>query len=192
MLRQLVPIQLKRGKAVGQKIVSNGFITLSIVQERFPKMQKLKLVKKFGQYVEHRRRKLGLTQEELARRVGLSTFYIDNLERGIDPTGKGKMLRPPREVVDNIAKALGWSQREARQAAEYEPPDSSKVSYEAEEEFELSDFASLYDKYQKLSAERQKEFQPVLEMLNRELSFLLKEQEEEEAEDVIDFNKAHG
>jgi|GEM_PF-2776640 len=156
-------------------------------------MKTLKPIKKFGQYVTRIRKKAGLTQEELARRVGLSTFYIDNLERGIDPTGKSKMLQPPCEVVDNIAKALGWNLFEARGAAGYEPPDTlpSPLLYEqaGQDEFEQSDFASLYAKYQELTTRQRKEFQPILEMVNRELDYLLRAQEEEE--DFFNLTEIH-
>lgn len=143
-------------------------------------MKPLKPVKTFGECVTQMRKRAGLSKEELARRVGLSTIYIDNLERGIDPTGKTKVLSPPGEVVDNIAKALGWSLPEARRAAGYELPDdlSSQLPYKQEKEFEESDFASLYAKYQALTTEQQKAFQPVLEMVFRELDYLLKAQEE--------------
>lgn len=54
----------------------------------------------FGPLLRARRREFGLTQEELARRCGLSDRAIRDLERG-------RVRRPRRATVELLRDALG-------------------------------------------------------------------------------------
>lgn len=54
---------------------------------------------KFGVHIKHLRRKLKLTQGELAHKCGLSDAYVNQLETGkADP--------PTRQVCKELARAL--------------------------------------------------------------------------------------
>jgi transcriptional regulator with XRE-family HTH domain len=59
---------------------------------------------KLGQVISDRRRQLGLTQQELARRIKTSTPYVGHLESG-ERTPSDKVLR-------RLAQALGLDRRE--------------------------------------------------------------------------------
>lgn len=131
----------------------------------------------FGEFLTRHREKLGLTQVEVARRVGLSHSYIMNLEQGKDLTGKSKKLKPPVEVVDQIAKALNLPVNKVRRIAGHETAGKDKnsaneIQDDAEAGFERSMFFSLYEEYQKLSPKQQSEFNHILEMVSRELRFI--------------------
>ena len=54
--------------------------------------------KSFGRVVEDRRRELGLTQEMVAKKVGVKANYIGYLERG--------MRHPSQKVVERLSNAL--------------------------------------------------------------------------------------
>lgn len=54
----------------------------------------------FGERVKDGRRALGLTQEALARRSGVSPFRIERLERGV--------VRPRTEDLERLGRVLGW------------------------------------------------------------------------------------
>jgi transcriptional regulator with XRE-family HTH domain len=131
----------------------------------------------FGQYVARKREAAGLTQVELAGRVGVTPTYIGYLEREVDPTGIGERLRPMIEVVDAVAAALGLPLTEVRLAAGHDPPAGTASS-----SFEVvrinpdeGDFAALRRKYESLTPEQRRSFRPVLEMVDRELDRLLKQ-----------------
>ncbi len=52
----------------------------------------------FGRMIEDRRRELGLTQEMVAKKVGVKANYVGYLERG--------MRRPSQKVVERLSSAL--------------------------------------------------------------------------------------
>jgi len=58
----------------------------------------------FGQIVRDRRRKLDLTQQEVARRIKTSTPYVGHLEAG--------KRHPSEKVVARLAEVLGLDRRE--------------------------------------------------------------------------------
>jgi transcriptional regulator with XRE-family HTH domain len=60
----------------------------------------------FGPLLRAHRREFGLTQEELARRCGLSDRAIRDLERG-------RVRRPRRSTVELLSDALGLGGPEA-------------------------------------------------------------------------------
>ena len=134
----------------------------------------------FGQRLVRWREAAGLTQGELAGRVGVTTTYISHLEREVDPTGIGEKLRPMIEVVDAIAKALSVPLAEVRCAAGYDPPEDSFASREVvRRTFGESDFAALHRMYERLTPEQRQRFQWALEMMSRELESMLKEKGEQ-------------
>lgn len=59
------------------------------------------LTRKFGEKIFFLRKSLGLTQDELAFRVGISSSYLSSIERGITDT--------TISTVKRLAKALGVS-----------------------------------------------------------------------------------
>jgi len=54
--------------------------------------------KNFGRVIEERRHELGLTQEMVAKKVGVKANYIGYLERG--------MRHPSQKVVEKLSSAL--------------------------------------------------------------------------------------
>jgi transcriptional regulator with XRE-family HTH domain len=61
-------------------------------------------VQRFGTVIRARRREIGLTQEELARRIRTSVPYIGHLE-----TGK---RHPSEKIVTRLAEVLGLNPRD--------------------------------------------------------------------------------
>ena len=59
------------------------------------------LTRKFGEKIFFLRKSLGLTQDELAFRAGISSSYLSSIERGITDT--------TISTVKRLAKALGVS-----------------------------------------------------------------------------------
>jgi len=57
-----------------------------------------KLPKSLGKKVQRKRKELGLTQEQLAEKVGISLAYMGFIEQG--------RYAPSLEVLDRIARAL--------------------------------------------------------------------------------------
>jgi transcriptional regulator with XRE-family HTH domain len=75
----------------------------------------------FAKWILEKRKELGLTQGQLAERVGVSVSYISALERN-EPFGKyGRERKPSVEIVDKIAKALQLDRDETRIKAGYAP-----------------------------------------------------------------------
>lgn len=62
-----------------------------------------------GERVARHRRAKGWTQEELARRAGLSVFSLSRIEQG--------RQRPALDVIETIAAAMGLSMPEFYDAA---------------------------------------------------------------------------
>jgi transcriptional regulator with XRE-family HTH domain len=58
----------------------------------------------FGRIIEDRRRELGLTQEMVAKKVGVKANYIGYLERG--------MRHPSQKVVERLSNALKLDSQE--------------------------------------------------------------------------------
>ena len=73
-----------------------------------------------GQIIQEKRKKAGLTQKELAKKIGVATITIQQYERG---------LREPKlETVARIAEALNVSVSEF---IPYGHPQNMKARYEA-------------------------------------------------------------
>jgi len=67
-------------------------------------MASKKAQRSLGQMLRERRRKLDLTQLEVARRIGTSTPYIGHLEAG--------KRHPSDKVIGRLAEVLGFEGRE--------------------------------------------------------------------------------
>ncbi len=76
----------------------------------------------FGQYLAAKRKQAGLSQRELAARVGVSPTYISYLERDINPAARGRP-QPSVDLVDRLARALGCPVNEMRLKAGYAPAE---------------------------------------------------------------------
>lgn len=59
---------------------------------------KLNIKERFGFAVKHRRKELGISQEELSFRSGLHRTYISDIERGF--------RNPSLENIEKLAQAL--------------------------------------------------------------------------------------
>ena len=80
---------------------------------------------RFGKWLKGMRHRQGLTQDELARRCGISASYVSRLEHESDRTKNGDPCQPSPKVVEAMAAALRVPVEEARLAAGYsaaEPP----------------------------------------------------------------------
>ena len=131
----------------------------------------------FGQRLARWREASGLTQDELARRVGVTGTYISHLELEFDPASNGNRVRPAVEVVDAIAEALGVPLAEARCAAGLKPPEDTPAACEVVRgTFGEADFVALRRMYEELTPDNRRKFYPILEMDGRELELMLKRQ----------------
>lgn len=140
----------------------------------------------FGTWLKPRRKQTGLTQKALAEAAnGVCTEqYISNLENKYDVGKGGEPTRPRLEIVDALASALADAggldravvQAEARLAAGYAPPGLAKHSNDSGSTI----YDRLYKKNTKVKERaRQKEFERVLEMVERDMDRVLIEQEKE-------------
>lgn len=81
----------------------------------------------FGVWLKRHRKVLGLTQTEVAERAGVSPSYISTIERQQPHTITGIPVRPERDKIMAIAKAVGGSPDEALVLCGYLPDDEAKV-----------------------------------------------------------------
>lgn len=86
----------------------------------------------FGQWLQRKREEIGarelrrVSHAEIARRSGYSRQYIGFLEAGVNPA-TGKPMRPERDAVSAIARALGASEEEAFEAAGIRPEVEPRI-----------------------------------------------------------------
>lgn len=73
----------------------------------------------FGTWLKTTRADKGLSGVQLERRTGISRQYISNLERGSKTDKNGNVIRPSRDKVVALAKALGANVDEALTVAGY-------------------------------------------------------------------------
>lgn len=79
-----------------------------------------------GDRIKSLRESLGLTQSELARRIGKRPHYISQLEKGV--------IRPSLGALEHLAEALGLTPSEllkedvsaSRAVSEYEDPEQEE------------------------------------------------------------------
>jgi len=60
----------------------------------------------FGEYIRDLRKKKGLTQRELAKKVEIDFTYLSKIENGIRDDS-GKPMLPSKEKIGRLAKELG-------------------------------------------------------------------------------------
>jgi transcriptional regulator with XRE-family HTH domain len=75
----------------------------------------------FGKWLSEKRQEARLTQQQLAKRAGISPNYVSALERDEPNTKDGLPRRPREDKVERIAKALRVSLDDALLAAGYAP-----------------------------------------------------------------------
>lgn len=61
---------------------------------------------RFGKMVRMLREQAGLSQESLARKLGVSHGYVSQLERGYTHKGQGKLALPTQAMMRRMARAL--------------------------------------------------------------------------------------
>lgn len=128
--------------------------------------QKMAKPNAFGLWLLAKLKEKNLNKIALAERAGISRQYVTNLTSGRPHSTTGKLVIPTVEAVDKIAKALGVSITEARQAAGYVPAERPNLSRQIADE----EFAGLFHKYEALPDEKDKEaIQALLKMVDREL-----------------------
>ena len=81
----------------------------------------------FGAWVKSHRKMLGLTQTEIAHKAGVSPSYISTIERQQPHTVTGIPVKPEREKVLAIAKAVGGDVNEALVLCGFLPTDASEI-----------------------------------------------------------------
>ncbi len=98
----------------------------------------------FGDWLLSTRKKLGLSQEELAQRANVSKNYISILERGRPHPGTGAAPQPSRKTVEEIAVAMNWPIEEPLRLAGYSAsPELSDLS--PDEERLIAFYADMAD-----------------------------------------------
>lgn len=66
-----------------------------------------------GDNILNRRRELGLTQEELAKRMGYkSKSTINKIEMGINDIPQGKIVKFAEVLYTTPARLMGWNEEE--------------------------------------------------------------------------------
>lgn len=73
--------------------------------------------KTFGDWLRETRTAKGLSGPDLERLSGVSRQYISNLERNLRSPKTGKLIQPSEKTVAALARGLGVSLDEARNAA---------------------------------------------------------------------------
>jgi len=75
-----------------------------------------------GELIRRRRRKLGLSQADLARAVDVTDVYISGIERGVR-----SLERWPWQRLEALRRALQWTPEEFAEATGIELPDLSST-----------------------------------------------------------------
>ncbi len=73
------------------------------------------IISTLAKNIKYHRAKLGLTQEELAKKAGVNRAHLANIER--------EALNPSVKTIDKLAKALGVPASALLQSAEYPSED---------------------------------------------------------------------
>jgi transcriptional regulator with XRE-family HTH domain len=77
----------------------------------------------FADWLRKHRKALGLLQSDVAKRAGVSTSYVSTLERGQKHSTTGADLKPERDKVKALAKAVRGDVDEALLLCGYAPPN---------------------------------------------------------------------
>lgn len=99
------------------------------------------LMASFGEWLRKYRKEKGLTQDELASASGVSPSYISTIERDQPHTITGGKIRPEREKVLALAKAVGGDPVVALLLCGYSatlPPNDTPESFDIAENVRVS------------------------------------------------------
>lgn len=87
----------------------------------------------FGDWLLSTRKKLGLSQDDIAQRANVSKNYISILERGRPHPSTGAIPQPSRKAVMDIAAAMDWPVEEPLRLAGYSvTPDAEDLTPDEE------------------------------------------------------------
>jgi transcriptional regulator with XRE-family HTH domain len=139
----------------------------------------------FAKWILEKRKALGLTQGQLAERVGVSVSYISALERN-EPFGKyGRERKPSVEIVDKIAKALQLDRDETRIKAGYAPeqPLIIKKPQTLDELIEILEQIGIsnlhFHEHDRLRTATPRQLQEVLDAVKLAVQLIIARQENE-------------
>lgn len=97
----------------------------------------------FGTWLKSTREAKRISGVELERKTGISRQYISNLERGVKTDKKGSPIRPSREKVIALAKALNADENEALKLAGYASDADGLVIVGFGDELDPDDVAKI-------------------------------------------------
>lgn len=92
----------------------------------------VELVEDYGRVIREARERLGLTQEQLAKKLGIKLSYLKKIEGGVIP--------PPNDLARKIERILNI--RILYRIEEVDEPELSNDKYSGEEGFTLGDLIS--------------------------------------------------
>lgn len=95
-----------------------------------------------GEHIRKYRKAAGLTQVELAQKLGLRQYVITNYERGI--------RKPPTDTLPRIAKALGVGLEELYGLKESSRPEKTHIHRSSREHQAQEVFRKLSPEEQRL------------------------------------------
>lgn len=103
--------------------------------------------KTFGQWLKSHRQQLDLYQSHVAKKAGVSTSYVSNIERTQPHTVTGRPIHPERDKVIALAQAVEGNVDEALLLAGYAPvsePDQLQIlSFEGLDERDIWEINEL-------------------------------------------------
>lgn len=136
----------------------------------------------FGQWVRLKREEKGLTQMHVARRAGVSMSYISTIERGERHRITGAPSAPSRDIVINIAKALGVDEAEALTRAGYTPEDPKAIDIMQRDDIRIALFTGS------IPPEELDEFRRAIEIAVRVAEEKIREKKEKDEKEKRDQN----
>jgi transcriptional regulator with XRE-family HTH domain len=86
------------------------------------------VMKTFGDWLRDQRKALGLKQDDVAKRAGISVSYVSTLERNQPNTTTGKEIRPEPEIIEALAKAVQGDVSEALAFFRYAPREEVEAT----------------------------------------------------------------
>lgn len=136
----------------------------------------------FGQWVRLKREEKGLTQMDVARRAGVSMSYISTIERGERHRITGAPSAPSRDIIINIAKALGADEAEALMRAGYTPEDPKAIDIMQRDDIRIALFTGS------IPPEELDEFRRAIEIAVRVAEEKIREKKEKDEKEKRDQN----
>lgn len=131
----------------------------------------------FGQWLRLKREEKGLTQMDIARRAGVSMSYISTIERGERHRITGAPSAPSRDIVINIAKALGVDEAEALTRAGYTPEDPKAIDIMQRDDIRIALFTGS------IPPEELDEFRRAIEIAVRVAEEKIREKKQKDEQD---------